>query len=464
LVESMKRLCLKNVSDSQFRSMVDLYSEINTMLTGSRKRRYERALDFFDDTGILYIDDDGPIWTGSSSCLWAAPPDMITSYSLERFFTQRGCNPQQMETLEALLHKKMDIRNATLDDLLAELTELRNAGCEDVPRIVGIYRYLDEKIDASSELRIVFQESPLLFEISDGCSSWKKTADFVWVHDETGTELAASYTKLKRFFIIKLGVKVSSEELLKSPPKDVKEAKEILAVLNDMQFFTRPLYPEAGHISEKVIIAATYNSSRYLHNESAFYEQLRIMRTFESDRISSTLKVRQESNLIHSEALLGTAYAHIAENGEGLTVYVPKDSKAQEICYLSKLPKAFAQWLMPSFYDEEELTKVLTLVFASDKTILNDVLDDQGIVKLSFEDKDVIENGNSDGEEEYFDVEEPKRSKDNAPDLHNEGKDAQKAAFTQEGIFDVNELKSALPNLDKADRFLPGKGGLFGTH
>lgn len=44
LVESMKRLCLKNVSDSQFRSMVDLYSEIDTMLKEPREGRNERAL------------------------------------------------------------------------------------------------------------------------------------------------------------------------------------------------------------------------------------------------------------------------------------------------------------------------------------------------------------------------------------------------------------------------------------
>jgi hypothetical protein len=58
-----------------------------------------------------------------------------------------------METLETLFHKKMEIRNATLDDLVTELTELRNAEGEDVSRIVRIYKYLDEQIDASSELR-----------------------------------------------------------------------------------------------------------------------------------------------------------------------------------------------------------------------------------------------------------------------------------------------------------------------
>lgn len=43
LVGSMKRLCLKDVSDSQFRSVVDLYSEIDRMLGGPRSKRNERA-------------------------------------------------------------------------------------------------------------------------------------------------------------------------------------------------------------------------------------------------------------------------------------------------------------------------------------------------------------------------------------------------------------------------------------
>lgn len=211
-------------------------------------------------------------------------------------------------------------------------------------------------------------------------------------------------------------------------------------------------------------IAATCSSGRYFKNESAFYEQLRTIRTIESDQISSTLKVFQDSQFIESEAALGTACAHISENGGGLTVYVPKNAKAQEICYLSKLPKLFAKWLKPSYHYGQDLVTLLTLVFASDKAILNDILDDQGIVKLSFEDKDVIENGSSDGEEGYFDVEEPSRSKDNAPDLHNDGKDTQKAAFTHKGVFDFNDLKSALPDLDTADGILPGKGGLFGNY
>ncbi|SPJ70393.1 uncharacterized protein FTOL_00121 [Fusarium torulosum] len=555
LVESMKRLCLKDVSDSQFRSVVNLYSEIDTMLTDSRKKRNERAIEFFDDSGILYIDDDGPLWTGSSSCLWAAPPDMITSYSLKSFFTQRACNPQQMETLERLFHKRMSIRNATLDDVVDELTELRSAKCEDVSRIVGIYQYLDEKIDASSELRIAFQDSPLLFQISDGCSTWKKTADFVWVHDEAGTELATAYTKLKRFFILKLGVKASTEELLKSPPKSIEEAKEILPVLNAAQgiemlwLHTNKIcekimfpvrYPDGRvllenhhsnfligdheglkvrlknkiklldlelcevhrltslfwkmslnvrYLSKEIIestsmvaidespvllgrrdlrhkayqitrIAANYSSPRYLNNKSAFYQQLRTMRTIESDQISSTLKLYQGSDVIQSEAVLGTACAHIAESGRELTVYVPKNAKAQEICYISRLPKAFAEWLEPSVHTQEQVVKALTLVFATEKAMLDDILDDQGIMQLSFEDEDAIESEVSDGEEEYYDIEEPKISNGHASDLQDDGKDTRKAAFPQQRVFDFNDLQSALPNLEKADKSLPGKVGL----
>jgi hypothetical protein len=108
---------------------------------------------------------------------------------------------------------------------------------------------------------IAFEESPLLFQISDGCSSWKKTADFVWVHDETGTELAASYTKLKRFFTFKLGVKVSGEELLKSPPTTAEEAREVLALLNDAQDVS---WFSTSQLCEKVMFPVRYPDGRVL--------------------------------------------------------------------------------------------------------------------------------------------------------------------------------------------------------
>lgn len=184
------------------------------------------------------------------------------------------------------------------------------------------------------------------------------------------------------------------------------------------------------------------------------------MRTIESDQISSTLKLYQGSDVIQSEAVLGTACAHIAESGRELTVYVPKNAKAQEICYISRLPKAFAEWLEPSVYTQEQVVKALTLVFATEKAMLDDILDDQGIMQLSFEDEDAIESEVSDGEEEYYDIEEPKISNGHASDLQDDGKDTRKAAFPQQRVFDFSDLQSALPNLEKADKSLPGKVGL----
>lgn len=211
-------------------------------------------------------------------------------------------------------------------------------------------------------------------------------------------------------------------------------------------------------------IAATYNINRYLYNKSAFYDQLRNMRIIESDQILSNLEVRQDPDFIQAEALLGTSCAHITDNGRVLTVYVPKNAKAQKVCYLSGLPKAFTEWLGPSFNVREEVAKILTLVFVSDKAILNDVLDDQGIVKLSFEDKDAIETGSRDEEEAYYNVEEPERSKDHPWDLHNDRKDTRKTPSTKQGVFDFHALQSALLNVDNADKILPRKGGLFANY
>jgi hypothetical protein len=185
------------------------------------------------------------------------------------------------------------------------------------------------------------------------------------------------------------------------------------------------------------------------------------MRIIESDQISSTLKVFQDFNFIHSETALGTTCAHIAENGRMLTVHVPKNAKAQDICYLSRLPKAFAEWLKPPYDAEEEVIRLLTLVFATDKDILDDVLDDQGIMNLSFAEKDAGEIENSDGEEESYDIEVLKRSKDHTSDLHNDRKDTRKVAFTEQGVFNFHGLQSTISNIENAEKALPGDEGWF---
>ncbi|KAL5590035.1 hypothetical protein FOVSG1_011902 [Fusarium oxysporum f. sp. vasinfectum] len=141
------------LSPWQTAKVIELYTAIRARLRWSIGDERERAQEFFDDSGILYIDETGPTWTGLSSCLWTAPADMVSAYSLRGFYEERAHDKQQMDSLHDIFHVEMGIRDATVEDLVTELLLLRNEGCEDIARITDIYKYLDKEMTALSEMR-----------------------------------------------------------------------------------------------------------------------------------------------------------------------------------------------------------------------------------------------------------------------------------------------------------------------
>jgi hypothetical protein len=47
----------------------------------------------------------------------------------------------------------MSVTDVSVKDLVEELLVLRNKGCEDVAHVMEIYKYLDESLSASDEIR-----------------------------------------------------------------------------------------------------------------------------------------------------------------------------------------------------------------------------------------------------------------------------------------------------------------------
>ncbi|KAF5266386.1 hypothetical protein FOXYS1_2775 [Fusarium oxysporum] len=143
-------------------------------------------------------------------------------------------------------------------------------------------------------------------------------------------------------------------------------------------------------------VAATFNSPRFRHNPLECYEVLRTMDVREVDEISSVLKMSQNGQLFESK--VATASEHIAEPGGKLTVYVPREPKAQEICFGSVLPRKLAAWLMrhpnTNIDGNVEVDAIfaLTSIFASNKLVLGEILDDQGIIQIPFDNEDESES------------------------------------------------------------------------
>jgi hypothetical protein len=85
---------------------------------------------------------------------------------------------------------------------------------------------------------------------------------------------------------------------------------------------------------------------------------------------------------------------HIEETTAGLNIYVPKDPKDQELCYLRLLPtKLFNETMMATAGSNSTLAMnssavaIISSVFASSDSVIDLVLDEAGIVPVPYPDE-----------------------------------------------------------------------------
>jgi hypothetical protein len=79
---------------------------------------------------------------------------------------------------------------------------------------------------------------------------------------------------------------------------------------------------------------------------------------------------------------------HIRDNGSDLKIYVPRNERAQHLCFYDTLPKGLLEWLMtePSTQICEKLSdkalNVMQKVLQAPKQCLSEILDREGIVTV----------------------------------------------------------------------------------
>ncbi|KAF5576686.1 hypothetical protein FPCIR_12476 [Fusarium pseudocircinatum] len=469
ILESIKHSC-NTLSPWQMAKVIELYSAILARFRESIGDEKERALEFFDDSGILYIDETGPTWTGLSSCLWTAPTDMVSAYSLRGFYEESVHDKQQMESLYDMFHVEMGIRDATVEDLVTELLLLRNEGCEDVARVTSIYEYLDREITALSEVRIAFDECGVILVKRDALSIWLSASECFWSEAETtqlNSSLKGCYPDLKEFFLEKLGINVSAyDKLLDSSTSLTVTKRDLLSLMDETngmvpEFPAQPIlkakvFPvshpfKTGQpfkpnelcsvdtefaigdrerlnsvlgsdikmldfnlievrrlqplfrwlsiedrylsrcVTEKLHKVATLELRRWDLETKAYHiaRRLRTAKIVEVDYIRMKLEIVQDGQIIQSDTTY-QARAHISDCDDGLIIYVSTDGNDEQLCFFSVLPRKLQEWLMENPRRNPngasfEVVNALTSIFASNVSVLDGILEDQGIVRVPVE-------------------------------------------------------------------------------
>ncbi|GAB1197743.1 hypothetical protein APSETT444_007046 [Aspergillus pseudonomiae] len=416
---------------TSYERLWDLYIAIDAKHLASKDREaaWTSIEDFFEYGDYIFVpelqEDDSydAAWAGLENCLWDAPPNMMSKYSLKYVFEQI-VNESQLEHLSRFFRHTLSIPNASWSDLTGELVERSQNHCVDFDQIFDMREFEDES---------------LIFVTTNGEPGWYKISECLWssTTDIRGkVTLNDHYEDLKDFFIDTLGVNTLTlemvyDELLETGSEStIDETKSKIWSLNAL-LQTEGYYANPDPLLERVVFPVIYpDGTKGLtsaatefaipdreHLASQFRGRIKML-DYSLEEVRRLKSFFEWTNLTHrylsasvkeltsfsgdTAQLISTprrdlrrkAHAILREAPSGLTVYVPKDKKAQEICFCDLFPKQLIDWIMrdpatqiPNNIERDAVT-VVSMILNIDPSAIDLVLERQGIIEIDLQNDD----------------------------------------------------------------------------
>ncbi|KAJ5633677.1 hypothetical protein N7528_001519 [Penicillium herquei] len=393
----------QNDADFNSRTIFDLYEYIHGMDV-SLSTCIEELRRQFRENSLIFVESDSQTgWYKSTECLWSSITEIRGKVTLndqyeelEEFFldTLQVQTITLQMTYEDLLEAGSD---ATMEGIISKLWSL-NALLMTDDTYVDPKPLVRKSIfpvvfpDGSKELCSIDTE----FAIGDREHLASGFRGKIKILDYTQDEVRS----LKAFFdwanLSHRYLSVSSKSLTSTSGETTP-------------FSPSPMRDLTQKAHAILRIACTFNSPRYETNKLELYKLLRTA-TFEvTDNIVSTLRIVQDGTPADMEETI--AKLHISETSSGLTIYIPRDRKAQEICFCDILPKQLVDWLMrdPTTQILEpfppDMLKVVIMMFSIRPLAIDSVLNREGIteVDLDIENIRFDDESSSEDDDEWWD-------------------------------------------------------------
>ncbi|KAJ5724661.1 hypothetical protein N7493_006389 [Penicillium malachiteum] len=365
-------------------SIFDLYNYIHMMDTSLSTEELRRE---FRENSLIFVENgSGTGWYKSSECLWSSTTEIRGKVILNDHY----------EDLEEFFLGTLGIQTLTLqmayDDLMSTCSE---ATMEEIGSKLWCLNALLLTDDTYIDPRPLIRKSIFPVVFPDGSKSLCSTDTEFAIGDREhlasrfrGKIRILDFTqdevrRLKAFF----DWANLSHRYLSASFKSLTSISGETTPFNPSP--TRDLTRKAHALLR---IACTFNSPRYQANGLELYRLLRTAIFEVTDNIVSTLRIVQDGTPADVEETI--AKLHISETSSGLTIYIPRDRKAQEICFCDILPKHIVEWLMrdPTTQILEpfgpDMLKIVIMMFSIHPFAIDSVLDREGITEVDIANED----------------------------------------------------------------------------
>ncbi|KAJ5511786.1 hypothetical protein N7453_003889 [Penicillium expansum] len=140
-------------------------------------------------------------------------------------------------------------------------------------------------------------------------------------------------------------------------------------------------------------VAGTFQSPRYQADRLGLYRLLRTANIEVADNIVTLLRIAQGGKTVDVEETV--AKLHFSEQASLLSIYLPRDRKAQELCYCDILPRKLVDWLMRDPVTqilepiEVDMVKVMMMICNIHPSAADLILDREGVAEIDITNEDI---------------------------------------------------------------------------
>ncbi|QGA16253.1 hypothetical protein EYB26_003920 [Talaromyces marneffei] len=373
-----------------FESICAIYAEL-LVTTGEA---WEDVRNAFEKDKLIFLPGE-PTWVASKSCVWADAPNVGGQYGIGAVYPD----------LTDLFRGKLHIQAPTIATYIEQLRLLTAEG--NPGRIVEIKRTINcindlkptaDSLEGMMQLpclpvrvpgsNITLMSPSEVFFVADRREYRKLFEGKVPILECSLEEIHALYPFLNALGLTDRYMSVAARETTKVQRPSETPSKELSQAFRAK---SEAFYRCALH----------YRSTKVQPDGQEIFHKLRHALVYESDGFTKDLQLSYGNLTVNAASDRGTF--HLEDKNGILNLFVPRNNAQREKCYLTQLPNDLQQYLQLED-NGPEASKAFLLVIHASIHVLDDILDDNGIVQIL--DNDLTAYEQEEEGSDAFDVEE----------------------------------------------------------
>ncbi|KAF3407649.1 hypothetical protein DPV78_001639 [Talaromyces pinophilus] len=365
----------KSADQLFFEDLHAIYSELQVVTQD--ENNWETVLTEFEEHRLIYVPAE-KAWVSPSSCIWAEAPRIDGIYGIgdvysdlaglfmERLFVKAPTIATYTEELRLLVGEPFprnipSIKGAidcisNLNPIVGDLDELMSLSC------------LPVLLPGSMNTVKLMRPSEIFF-IADRREYEQLFRGKVPVLDFSLEEIHALHPFLEALGLTDRYMSVTVQETAR-----VQQSSEVPSesLTQAFQARAKALYRCALH----------FRSTKTQIDNQEIYNKLRHALVYECDGITKHLQLCYGNQKRTVKVISDRGTFHLEDKDDDtLRLFGPRDAAQQEKCSMTQLPKVLGRYLLIDD-NNPHASKILLLVLHASIGILDEILDDEGIVRV----------------------------------------------------------------------------------